>query len=136
MYLLDTHILSELRKRQRTNPNVAAWLATVQPTHLYLSTMTIMEIEIGTRRLLRRDPAQGGDLRRWIDAKVLPAFAGRILDFDTITAQRCADLHVPNLASGRDLIIAATALVHGLTVVTRNVADFAATGVPLLNPFK
>jgi toxin FitB len=136
MYLLDTNVLSELRKRQRTNPNVAAWLATVQPTHLYLSTMTIMEIEIGTLRLLRRDPAQGGDLRRWIDAKILPAFAGRILDFDTITARRGAPLHGPNPASVRDSIIAATALVHSLTVVTRDVADFAATGVPLLNPFE
>jgi toxin FitB len=136
MYLLDTNVISEMRKRKRTHPNVSKWAASVDPACLFLSTITIMEIEIGTLRLLRRDPAQGNDLRRWIDTNILPSFAGRILSFDTVTAQRCATLHVPDPCSDRDAMIAATALVHGLRVVTRNTADFVATGVPLLNPFE
>jgi toxin FitB len=136
MYLLDTNVLSEMRKAQRAHPQVQAWSRSVPPGDLYLTATTIMEIEIGAQRLMRRDKKQGNRLRRWIDQIVLPTFAGRIFSFDTTIAQRCAPLHVPDPCSDRDSIIAATALVHGMTVVTRNVADFAATGVPLLNPFE
>jgi toxin FitB len=125
-----------MRKEQRAHPKVLAWALRVSPGDLYLTATTIMEIEMGTLRLMRRDPKQGHVLRIWIDQLVLPTFAERILSFDTAVAHRCAPFHMPNPCSDRDSIIAATALVHGMTVVTRNVADFAATGVPLINPFE
>jgi hypothetical protein len=135
MFLLDTNVLSELRRRDRTHPNVAAWADTVHATDLFLSVITILEIEVGTLLLARRDAAQGAVLKAWIDGKVLPAFAGRILSVDTAVAQRCARLHVPDLRGERDALIAATALVHRLCVITRNVADFQPMGVDLLNPW-
>lgn len=94
-----------------------------------------MELEIGILRVEQRDPAQGNLLRRWMESRVMPEFAERTLPVDTIVALRCARLHVPDPRAERDALIAATALVHGMRVVTRNVADFAATGVPLLNPW-
>jgi toxin FitB len=136
MYLLDTNVLSELRKRGRVEPKVAAWAVSVKPGDLYLSVITILEIEIGAQRMLRRDAAQGQVLRAWIDQHVLPAFAHRILPLDVVSVQRCASLHVPNPGSERDAMIAATALCNGLTVVTRNTADFAATGVAMINPWE
>lgn len=108
----------------------------VPVTALFLSAMTIIELEIGVLRIERRDPSQGANLRRWLDDHVLPAFAGRILAVDTAVAQRCASLHVPDPRPDRDALIAATALVHGLTVVTRNVGDFEPTGVRTLNPWQ
>lgn len=135
MFLLDTNVLSELRRRERTHPKVAAWADTVQASDLFLSVITILEIEAGALLLARRDKAQGAVLRAWIDGKVLPAFAGRILAVDTAIAQRCARLHVPDPRAERDALIAATALVHRLKVVTRNVADFQPMGVELLNPW-
>ena len=135
MFLLDTNVLSELRWRERTHPKVAAWADSVQATDLFLSAITILEIEAGTLMLARRDVAQGAVLRAWIDDKVLPAFAGRVLAIDTAVAQRCARLHVPDPRAERDALIAATALVHRMCVVTRNVSDFQPMGVELLNPW-
>jgi toxin FitB len=135
MYLLDTNVLSELRRRDRTDPKVAAWADDIDAGDLFLSAITILEIEAGTLMVQRRDEAQGAMLRAWIDGKVLPAFAGRILPVDTVVAQRCARLHVPDPRAERDALIAATALVHRLTVATRNIADFQAMGVGLLNPW-
>ena len=135
MFLLDTNVLSELRRRERTHPKVAAWADSVHASELFLSAITILEIEAGTLLLARRDETQGAVLRTWIDAKVLPAFAGRILPVDTAVAQRCARLHVPDPRAERDALIAATALVHRLRVVTRNVADFQPMGVELINPW-
>lgn len=135
MFLLDTNVLSELRRRDRTHPKVAAWADDVHPADLFLSAITILEVEAGTLMRQRRDEAQGAMLRAWIDGKVLPAFAGRILSVDTAVAQSCARLHVPNPRAERDALIAATALVHRLKLVTRNVADFQAMGVDLLNPW-
>jgi len=135
MFLLDTNILSELRRRDRVHPAVAAWADDVHPSDLFLSAITILEIEAGTLMLERRDKAQGALLRTWIDSKVLPAFDGRILSVDTAVAQRCARLHVPDPRAERDALIAATALVHRLKLVTRNVADFQGMGVGLLNPW-
>ena len=103
---------------------------------LFVSAITILELEIGVLMVERRDPAQGAILRVWLDSHVLPAFAGRVLAVDTVVAQRCARLHVPDPRSGRDALIAATALVHGMTVVTRNLGDFQPTGVPILDPWK
>jgi predicted nucleic acid-binding protein len=136
MFLLDTNVLSELRRRDRIDPRVAAWADDIHPSDLFISAITILEIEAGTLMLERRDKAQGAVLRAWIDGKVLPAFEGRILSVDTAVAQRCARLHVPDPRAERDALIAATALVHRLTVVTRNVADFQGMGVGLLNPWE
>ena len=135
MFLLDTNVLSELRRRDRTNRNVAAWADRVHASELFLSAITILEVEAGTLSLLRRDPGQGAILRSWIDGNVLPAFEGRILPVDTIVALRCAALHVPNPRAERDALIAAIALVHRLRVVTRNVTDFEPMGVGTLNPW-
>jgi predicted nucleic acid-binding protein len=135
MFLLDTNVLSELRRRDRTNPNVAAWADRVQVSELFLSAITILEVEAGTLSLMRRDARQGAILRNWIDGNVLPAFEGRILAVDTAVALRCASLHVPNPRAERDALIAATALVHRLMVVTRNTADFEPMGVGTLNPW-
>jgi predicted nucleic acid-binding protein len=136
MYLVDTNVLSELRRRDRTNPMVAAWADTVHPADLFLSAITILEIEAGTLLLERRDKAQGAVLRAWIDDNVLPTFETRILPVDTAVALRCARLHVPDPRSERDALIAATALVHHLKLVTRNAADFAPMGVDLINPWE
>lgn len=137
MFLLDTNVISELRKAGdgKANAKVVAWLSRVDAAAFFLSAVTLMEIELGILRVERRDPAQGAKLRRWMDDHVLPEFADRTLPIDTTVALRCAALHVPDLRSERDAFIAATALVHGMTVVTRNVADFDTTGVPLLNPW-
>lgn len=138
MYVLDTNVVAELRKAKagRADKNVTAWAESVAPSSLFLSTITVLELELGVLLMERRDQSQGGVLRTWMDGHVLPAFAGRILAIDTAVARRCAQLHVPNPKSERDAFIAATALVHGMTVVTRNVADFAATGVATLNPWE
>ena len=135
-WLLDTNVLSELRRRDKTDPKVAAWAAQFIPEELFLSVITILEIEAGALMVERRDQAQGAILRAWIDNKVLPAFEGRILPVDTLVAQRCARLHVPDRRGERDALIAATALVHRLKVATRNVADFQPMGVDLLNPWE
>ena len=137
MYLLDTNALSELRKRRsgKMSPAVEAWAGSVDQADMYLSVITIMEIELGIALLERRDTRQAGVLRLWLHDKVMPAFAGRILPFDTTIALRCARLHVPDTKSERDAWIAATGLVHDLTIVTRNVVDFAGTDVTLLDPW-
>jgi predicted nucleic acid-binding protein len=138
MYLLDTNIISELRKAKsgKCDKNVVAWANSVSATNLFTSVITILELEIGILSLERRDPAQGAILRSWLNSHVLLAFSERILVIDTAVAQSCTKLHVPNFCSDRDSIIAATALVHGMTVVTRNVNDFEPTGVDILNPWK
>jgi len=138
MVLLDTHLVSELRKAKsgKAHPGVTAWATGVLPASLYLSAITILELETGILRVERRDAAQGSLLRTWFDGHVLPAFAGRILPVDTAIAQCCARLQVPDPRSDRDALIAATAIVHGMTIVTRNVLDFEPTGVALLNPWQ
>ena len=137
MYLLDTAVVSELRKSGsgKADPNVVTWSASAPVGALFISAVTILELEIGVLRLERRDVAQARLLRAWLEGRVLPAFDGRVLPIDTAVARRCAPLHVPNPRADRDAFIAATALVHGMTVVTRNVADFVGTGVALLNPW-
>jgi toxin FitB len=138
MYLLDTNVVSELRKAKtaRINRRVKAWAKSVSATTLFLSSISILELEIGILLVERRDPVQGKALRSWMDGHVLPTFNNRVLSVDTAVAQRCAALHVPNPCSDRDALIAATAFVHGLTVVTRNVRDFEPTGVAILNPWR
>jgi predicted nucleic acid-binding protein len=137
MWLLDTNVVSELRKARtgRADPNVVAWAQSVVPTSLYLSVITLQELALGVLQIERRDAAQGRVLRTWLDDQVIPAFASRTLVIDTAVALRSVRLHVPDPRSEADALIAATALVHGMTVVTRNVADFAPTGVAVFNPW-
>lgn len=137
MYLLDTNVVSELRKAKtnKVHARVKGWARSVSAATLFLSSISILELEIGILLVERRDAVQGKLLRSWMDGHVLTTFSDRILAVDTAVAQRCAVLHVPNPCSDRDALIAATALVHGLTVVTRNVEDFRPTGVPILNPW-
>jgi len=134
MFLLDTDVVSELRRPRRTNPNVAKWADSVSPSDLFLSSISILELETGALLLARRERSQGGLIRQWIEERVLTAFAERILAIDTTVARRCALLHVPDPKPYRDSLIAATALVHRLIVVTRNRADFEPMGVAVLNP--
>ncbi|HTR66640.1 MAG TPA: type II toxin-antitoxin system VapC family toxin [Terriglobales bacterium] len=141
MYILDTNVISELRKAKKTHPNVKKWAEALPSASLYISVISVLELEIGIllvdqRDKDRRDKEQGAILRAWMDRRVLPTFSGRILSIDTAVAQRCATLHVPNPCSDRDALVAATALVHGLTVATRNVADFERTGVGVINPWE
>lgn len=138
MYLLDTNVVSELRKESvgKADRHVTAWARSVPAESMFLSAICILELETGILLLERRDPFQGAKLRAWMEDRVLPAFADRILPVDTAVALRCASLHVPNARPYRDSLIAATALVHGMTAVTRNVSDFEPTGVAFLNPWQ
>lgn len=138
MFVLDTNVVSELRKVRlgKADANVVSWTESVDATDLFVSAITIMELELGVLSIERKDATQGGMLRLWLEQQVLPEFSGRTLPVDTAVAQRCARLHVPNKRGERDALIAATALVHGITVVTRNVADFQHTGVALINPWE
>jgi predicted nucleic acid-binding protein len=137
MYLLDTNVISELRKARagKADANVAAWIGSVPAASLFLSSIVIQELEIGTLLAERRDAAKGALLRSWLDNHVLPTFSDRILPVDTAVARRSAALHVPDPRPVRDGLIAGTALTHGMTLVTRNVSDFKSTGAPLLNPW-
>jgi predicted nucleic acid-binding protein len=138
MYLLDTNVVSELRKIRtgRADPHVKAWSDDQSLEATFLSVITIMELEQGTLLKERRDPAQGARLREWLDGQILREFDGRVLPVDMQIAKRCAALHVPDPCSYRDSLIAATALVHSMTVVTRNVSHFARSGVKILNPWE
>jgi predicted nucleic acid-binding protein len=137
MFVLDTNVVSELRKIRsgKADKNVAQWADKVSITDLYLSVITIQELELGVLLVERRDAEKAAIFRTWLDNQVLPAFEGRILPVDLAVALQSAQLHVPDPHPVRDGLIAATALVHGMTVVTRNVGDFKKTGAPLLNPW-
>ncbi|TNF66422.1 MAG: type II toxin-antitoxin system VapC family toxin [Gammaproteobacteria bacterium] len=138
MYLLDTNVISELRKAKsgKANSNVIEWAQSISLTNFFVSVITILELEIGILQRERKDKKQGQILRKWLNDSVLPTFNERILSLDVDVAQVCAKLHIPNPKSERDAIIAATALVHNMTIVTRNTKDFAKTDVRLLNPWK
>lgn len=135
MYLLDTNVLSELRRRRRADPDVLAWAAAMAEASAFISVISLFEIERGILLAERRDPGQAAHLRRWLETRILAEFDDRILPVDEAVALRCARLHVPDPRPDRDALIAATALVHGLTVVTRNMTDFEGTGVALINPW-
>ena len=137
MFILDTNVISELRKAKsgKADSKVMAWAAAINADVLFLSAITILELEMGVLQVERKDPLQGNLLRSWLDNQVLTAFDGKILVVDAAVAQRCARLHVPDRSSERDALIAATALVHGMTIVTRNVSDFEMSGVDLINPW-
>ena len=135
MFLLDTNVISELRKPQ-ADPGVVAWARGMAAYKLYISAITLLEIETGILRLERRDSAQAAILRTWLEGHVIPAFAGRVLSIDGQVARRCARLHVPDRSNECDALIAATALVHGMTIVTRNAKDFTFDGINVINPWE
>jgi len=135
MYLLDTNVISALRRPDKAEPLLIEWAARVPVSRFYLSAISILEIEHGVLLKMRKDKKQGALLRAWVDDEVLPRFEGRILPIDVDVALLCANLHVPDPQPERDALIAATALVHKLTVVTRNVNDFLPSGVQILNPW-
>jgi predicted nucleic acid-binding protein len=137
MFLLDTNVISVLRKARAgtANLNVVAWANSVEASLLFISAITVLELEQGVLLVERRDAKQGMALRAWLDGQVMPEFSSRTLPIDADVARRCAGLHVPDPRVERDALIAATALVHCLTVVTRNIADFDKTGVRLINPW-
>src|SRR4051812_39431863 len=135
MFLLDTNVISELRRPDKADRNVITWARAIPAASFFISAISILEIELGALLIARKDAAQGAVLRTWIDQHIIARFEGRILAVDTTVAQGCARLHVPDPRAERDALIAATALVHGLTMVTRNVADFQPMGVRLLNPW-
>ncbi|MDB5439011.1 MAG: Plasmid stability-like protein [Caulobacteraceae bacterium] len=138
MFVLDTNVVSELRKARhgKADVNVVDWADRTDASTLYISAITVLELEMGVLQMERRDAKQGAAHRAWLDKQVLLEFKDRVLTIDTAVARRCANLHVPDPRAERDALIAATALVHGMTVVTRNTADFIATGVALLDPWE
>lgn len=137
MFLLDTNVVSELRKAKagKADPKVTRWAKDTSTLSLFISVITLLELEMGVLQIERRDSLQGAMLREWLDLHVLPAFQNRILPIDELVARQCARFHIPNPMSERDALIAATAQVHHMTVVTRNISDFQASGIPLLNPW-
>lgn len=138
MFLIDTNVISEIRKAGdgRADARVVAWYADVDPDDAYVSVVTLMEIEFGAIKVEERDPAQASRLRHWLHHHILPAFAGRVLPIVNAIAFRCSHLHYPQPRSWRDSWIAATALEHDLTVVTRNLKDFIGTGVAMIDPWE
>jgi toxin FitB len=136
MFLLDTNVISELRRPDKADRNVVAWASALPASGFFISAISVLEIELGALLIAGKDSAQGAVLRAWIDHQLLGRFEGRILAIDVTVAQRCASLHMPDPRAERDALIAATALVHGLTIATRNVADFEATGVAFINPWR
>lgn len=136
MFLLDTNVVSELRRLDRADAKVRDWALSQSAALFHISVVTVLEIEHGILLIGRRDQRQADILHRWFKASVLDAFAERIVPIDARVAQRCAVLHVPDPRPERDAMIAATALVHGMTVVTRNEHDFRSVGARVLNPWQ
>ncbi|MGE0211439.1 MAG: type II toxin-antitoxin system VapC family toxin [Parvibaculaceae bacterium] len=137
-YLLDTNVISELRKigDGKADANVVTWIGAEDTANFFISAIAILELERGVLGVQRRDAVQGARLRTWLDNHIRPEFSGRILPIDDAIATRCAHLHIPDRRNEVDALIAATALVHGLTIVTRNVRDFEGTGVVVIDPWQ
>lgn len=135
-FLLDTNVLSELRKASRAHPRVLAWAGDQDADRYFISVITLLEVERGVLRIERRDPAGGRTYRRWFNDEVLGVFADRTIPIDRPVARFAAQLHVPDPAPENDTLLAATAIFHGLTVITRNTKDFERAGVPVVNPWE
>ena len=138
MFLLDTNVISELRKAKAgtAHPGVSAWAGEIPAALMFVSVISIHELEHGVLLAERSDQVRGEVLRTWLDHGVLPAFAERIVPVDLQIVRRAARLHVPDPAPFRDALIGATALVHGMIVVTRNVRDFQRfPGVEVVDPW-
>ena len=137
MYLIDTNIISEMRKirHRKADPNVTAWVNSVNPNLFYTSIVVMMELQRGVMGKHRTDPEQGKRLQQWFDISVKGIFDKRVLYINDHIADVCAGIHVPNPKPENDAWIAATAIAHGLTLVTRNVSDFDGIAVDIINPF-
>lgn len=137
MYLLDTNVISEIRKVNagKANAGVTQWTKKTSQSLMYVSVISLMEIEQGILRLERKDTVQACLLKDWFHNIVLPSFDNNVMNIDKNIALTCATLHVPDKQPANDSLIAATALVHDLTLVTRNTKDFEQIGVKLFNPF-
>ena len=135
MFLLDTNVISEIRKGAHCDRNVAAWYSSTEGRDLYLSVLVTGEIRRGIERVRPRDPERAGVFERWL-ASIDIAFAGRILAVDRVVADEWGRLSALRTVPGPDALLAATASVHGMTLATRNEADIAGLGVPVLNPFR
>jgi predicted nucleic acid-binding protein len=135
MYLLDTNIPSEIRRGSRANAGVVRWIDSVGAEGLHLSVISVLELRYGAARLESDDPRQAHRLHEWIDQDVLPIFATRILPVNLQIVELCARLHLPHRREDGDALIAATALHHDLTIVTRNERHFEGTGTRILNPW-
>jgi predicted nucleic acid-binding protein len=135
-FLLDTNVVSELRKpAERRSEQFNDWAGDLSPSDTSLSVITVLELRTGIESKRRRDPQQAEILDVWLEKSVLPSYLGRVLDVDQTVADATARLHVPDPRPAHDALIAATAQVHGLTLVTRNVADFEPMAIPLVNPW-
>ena len=137
MYLLDTHVVSELRKAKtgQVDPGVMTWASGVARQNLYLSALSLLELETGVAQVERKDKAAGAGFRTWLDEQVMRAFEGRILPVDAAVVKKRGLLPFSDARGDRDALLAATALVHGLTLVTRNVAAYKSGRVKLFNPW-
>jgi toxin FitB len=137
VFLLDTNVLSQLRRSgtRRADSAVKHWFSQVDAGDLFVSVITILEIEMGIAGKERSDPRQGQILRFWLEDRVLPEFAGRMLPVSLEVARLTGRLHVPDRMPDRDALIAATARVHDLVLVTRNTRDFLRAGVRLADPW-
>jgi len=133
-YLIDTNVISELRKGERADPGVTAWMAQVGDDELYLSVLVVGEVRSGVEQVRRRDVAQAEVLDAWL-RRITRDHADRVLPITSTIAETWGRLNVPDPLPVVDALLAATALVHGLTVATRNVDDIARTGVAVVNPF-
>jgi predicted nucleic acid-binding protein len=134
MFVLDTNVVSELRKKNNADRNVAEWASEKLTPQLFISVITVMELEYGVLLAARRDTPKAEMLRAWVE-RTLDRFRGHVLDVSMEAARRCAALHVPDPKPERDALIAATALAHDMTLVTRNTVHFERTGVKLFNPW-
>lgn len=137
MYLLDTNIISEIRKinLKTANIGVTQWAENNHKDLMYISVISLFELEKGVLNLERKDAQQGKIYRDWLDNKVKPTFENRILSITPQTVLICAKMHIPDKKSLTDSLIAATAIENNLTVITRNEKDFIPTGAKILNPF-
>lgn len=134
MYVLDTYVISEIRKLQQADSNVAKWVNSVDADDMYISVITLMEVEKGILKLERQ--GEGAAFRHWFNNQVIPGFSDRTLPIDTDIALTCAKMHIPDKRKESDSLIAATALIHNMTVVTRDLKDFQRLGVELINPWE
>lgn len=133
-YLIDTNVLSELRRPKRS-PSVVAWFSSVSPDDLYLSVLTLGELRQGIESMRRKDPAAANALERWFNG-ICADFSEKLLPVDVAIAERWGRLSHQQPIPSIDGLLAATAAVHDLTIVTRNIADFERSGVPFMNPFE
>lgn len=134
-YLIDTNIISEIRKRERCDARVAAWFASIDDEAIYLSVLVLGEIRRGIELVRPSDPAQARALENWLD-QLTKSFADRILPIDQATAEVWGRMNAVRPRSTIDALLAATAKVNGMTLVTRNSSHVAGLGVPVLNPFE